>query len=346
MDRTTLFGPGLTRSLAGVALVLVALGGALTPVIARAQTNPIASAQQQYDAGKFTEALATLQTALESGAVTGSDAVTARELLARCQAKTGNSTAAKKTFLQILRVDPQYRLDEVRTPPDEVLVFQAALAAFTAEQTRAQQRLPASLSASFGLGSGDNEDFGKFLSLGGGDKSFDNKPMFGIGVRFPLAPKWSLDLELVRFRATNADSLSGTAKSTMELTATPLVINVVYLVRKSNRFRASVLAGGGPMLNSYAALSTIRHPVVPGFNLKVTDTKTGIYFHGGFEGEYVLHPKLSATARAVFRSAVAADMFDKSTFTLPGYAAGAIGDRDLDFSGYGVSLGLRGYIGY
>lgn len=341
MDRTMTFGPGLARALASAALVLLTLGGALAPRPAFAQTNPVATAQQQYDAGQFAEALTTLQTALEGGAVTGTEAVAARELLARCQAKTGDTAGAKKTFLHILRQDPQYRLDEVRTPPDEVAVFQAALTVFEAEQAQSRQRIPASLSASFGLGSGNNEDFGEYVAIGGGDKSFDNKPMFGIGVRFPLAPKWSLDLELMRFRATNQDSVSGPAKAEYELTATPLVINLVYLAHDSGKFRLNLFAGAGPMLNSYASDQFLFFGTIA---LKVTDTKVGTYFHGGLEGEYELHPRLSITGRGLFRSAVASDMFDKSTFTQ--YGSGTIGNRDLDFSGYGVSLGLRGYIGY
>ncbi|MEQ1834275.1 MAG: tetratricopeptide repeat protein [Candidatus Eisenbacteria bacterium] len=341
MDRTMHFAPGLTRWLACVALAVLVAAGALAPHAAQAQTNPMSTAQQQYDAAQFAEALATLQAALESGAVTGTDAVAARELLARCQAKTGNTAAAKKTFLLILRQDPQYRLDEVRTPPDEVAVFQSALSAFNAEQLHSQQRIPASLSTSFGLGSGANEDIGKYVAIGGGDKSFDNKPMFGIGVRFPVASKWSLDLELIRFRATNEDSVSGAAQAKYEITATPLVVNVVYLARASTKTRLNVFAGAGPMLNSYASDQFLFFSSI---TLKVTDTKVGTYFQGGLEGEYLLHPRLSVTGRALLRSAVANDVFGNSTFTQ--YGSGAIGDRKIDFSGYGVSLGLRGYIGY
>ncbi len=340
MDRTMLFGPGLARALASVCLVVLTLVG-IAPRTALAQASPVAAAQQQYDTGKFPEALATLQGALDSGTVTGSDAVAARELLGRCQVKVGDTAAAKKTFLQILRQDPQYRLDAVRTPPDEIAVFKTALRVFEAEQLQAQQRIPASLSASFGLGAGDNTDFGEYVALGGGDKKFDNKPMFGIGVRFPVAPKWSLDLELQRFRATDQDTVSGDAKALYELTATPLVVNVVYLAHQHGKFRLNVFAGGGPMLNSYAS---DRFLFTPSIAIKITDTKVGTYFHGGLEGEYVLHPKLSLTGRALFRSAKATKMFEGATFTQ--YGSGTIGNRDLDFSGYGVSLGLRGYIGY
>lgn len=343
MIRRMLLGAGAGRAFVA-ALALLVLGAAVAPRDAFAQAAPLAKAQQQYDAGKFADALASVQAALSGGAVTGSDAVAARELLARCQAKTGDTAGAKKTFLQILRQDPQYRLDEVRTPPDEVAVFKQALAAFEAEQATARSRIPASLSAFMGIGSGKNEDFGEYVALGGGSKEFDTNPEFGLGVRFPLAPKWSLDLEMTRFRATNEDSftVTGAGKGEYELTATSLAVSLVYLVHDSGKFRASVFAGGGPLLNSYASDKFLFFGSIP---IKVTDTKTGTYFHGGLEGEYAVHPKLSVTGRALFRSATATKMFDGSTFSQY-TGTGTIGNRDLDFSGYGLALGLRGYIGY
>lgn len=342
MIRRTLLGSGTLRALAGACLVLLATAATIAPRVAFAQPGPVAQAQAQYDSGQFAEALATLESALSGGLVTGSDAIAARQLLARCQAKVGDVPAARKTFLQLLRQDPQFRLDEVSTPPDEVAVFREALRMFEAEQEQASQRIPASLAMSYGIGSGANEDIGEYVALGGGDKEFDNKPFFGIGVRFPLAPRWSLDLELQRFRATNEDSVSGPAQATYELTATPLVVNVVYLVRNSGKFRVNAFAGGGPMLNAYAADKFLYFGSIA---LKVTDTKVGTYIHGGLEGEYSLHPRLSVAGRALVRSAKATKMFEDSEFTQYGGSA-TIGNRDMDFSGFGLTLGLRGYIGY
>lgn len=342
MNRRTLLGSGTLRALALAGLVLLAAVAAVAPSVALAQTGPVAQAQSQYDGGKFAEALATLETALSSGAVTGSDALAARTLLARCQAKVGDVAAARKTFLGVLRQDPQFRLDEVTTPPDEVVVFREALRMYLEEQEEASRRIPASLSGFYGLGSGKNEDIGEYVASGGGDKEFDNKPLFGVGVRFPLAPRWSLDLELQRFRAVNEDSVSGPAKSTYELTATPLVVSVVYLAKQSGKLRLNVFAGGGPMLNAYAADKFLFFGSIA---LKVTDTKVGSYVHGGLEGEYALHPKLSVTGRALLRSAKATKMFEGSTFDQYGTGT-TIGNRDMDFSGFGLTLGLRGYIGY
>ena len=346
MNRRTLLGSGTLRALAGACLVLLAATVSIAPRIAFAQANPVAKAQQMYDNGDFAEALAAVKEALSSGAVSGSEAVAARELMARCQAKTGDVKASQNTFLQILHQDPQYRIDEVRTPPDEVVVFRQALQIFLEEEAAKGQRIPASIELFYGVGSGANEDFGEYVALGGGDKQFDNKPFFGLGVRFPLAPKWSLNLELQRFRATNEDTITVqvvlfSGHGTYELTATPLIVSAVYLLRDSGKFRTSVFAGGGPMLNSYASDAFYLFPTIP---LKTTDSKVGVYLHGGVEAEYLLHPKLSVTAKGVLRYAKAAKMFEGSTFTQ--YGTGSIGDRDLGFSGYGISIGLRGYVGY
>jgi hypothetical protein len=184
------------------------------------------------------------------------------------------------------------------------------------------------------------------VAYGGGDKNFDSKPEFGISVRFPLAPKWSLDVELQRFRATNEDTVTVpvgaySGHGTYEITATPMVVNFYYLARESGKLRVSLFAGGGPMLNSYVSDKFLFVGSIP---ISTTDSKVGTYFHGGIEGEYSLHPKLSLTGRLLGRSAKATKMFEGSTFTQ--YPTGTIGDRDISFSGYGVFLGLRGYIGY
>lgn len=345
MIRRTLFGSGLALALARAVACLLLVATVLvgTPLAAAAQSNPIAQAQQQYDGGKFAEALLTVRNAISTGAVMGSNVIGARELMARCQVKVGDAAGARATFLQILRLDPQYRIDDVRTPPDEVAVFKQALAAFEAEQLQAKQRIPASVTGFVGIGSGSNEDIGEYVAIGGGDKKFDNKTMFGMSVRFPLAPRWSLDLELQRFRATNRDSftVTGSGPGEYELTATPMVVSLVYLVRDTGKLRANVFFGAGPMLNAYASDKFLLLGSIP---IKTTDTKTGRYLHAGLEGEYALGSKLSLTGRVLFRSATASKMYDGLTFTQ--YATGNLGNRDMNFSGYGLTLGLRGYVGY
>jgi hypothetical protein len=249
--------------------------------------------------------------------------------------------AARKTWLGILRQDPQYRVDEVRTPPDEVVIFREALSQFQAEQEQASKRVPASLSAFYGIGSGANEDLGEYVAIGGGDTQYDPKPEFGMGVRFPLRPKLSFDIEVQRFHATNEDSFPGTERSTYQASALPVVFSLVYTLHERGKMRASIFGGGGPMLGSYVSDRFLFFGILP---LQLTDTKVGVYLHAGLEAEYQLHPKLSVTARGLVRSAKASGMYEGVEFTQ--YATGNLGDRDLDFSGYGLSLGLRGYIGY
>lgn len=323
----------------GLPAISVTPAAAQTPAAERASLNQV---QQLYDQGRFADALALVQTGLDSGKFTGGEKVRAKELLARCQVKVGDGAAGRATFLTLLRQDPLYRPDALRVPPDEMKEFNAARATFEGEQRSARQRIPASIGIFYGTGSGDNKDFGEYVKSGGGDEKFKNTPIFGIGVRFPLRPKLSLDLELQRFRATNEDSVSGPGKGKFELSALPLVVSLHYLVRDQGKLRASVFAGGGPMLQSFASDEFLFFSSI---QLKVTDSKVGTYLHAGLEGEYLLTPRLSINARVLGRSAKATKMFEGSEFSQYDPAI-LLADRDIDFSGIGVTLGLRGYIGY
>ncbi|MEO5989872.1 MAG: tetratricopeptide repeat protein [Candidatus Eisenbacteria bacterium] len=342
---------GMTWALMSTMVAIPMSITVLTPQVARAEAPALSAAQAFYDAGKFTDAVTALKTALSQGQVTGRDIVRAKELLGRSQAKAGDTAGGHATFLGLLRQDPLYRLDKLRTPPDEVAVFDQALRTFEAEQHAASRRQPASISLFYGIGSGENKDFGEYVVTGGGDEKFEHKPEFGMGVRFPLRPRLSFDLEIQRFKSTNEDSATGAGpreKSTYELSALPLVFSLHYAVRDAGKMRVGVFAGAGPMLNSYASVTD---PSTFGVTIKVTDSKVGTYFHAGVEGEYALHPKLALNARALFRSAKASGMYEGLDYNQYGSpitpaTLARLGDRDLDFSGYGLSLGLRGYIGY
>ena len=343
---------GMTWALMSAMVAIPISITVFSPLVARAEAPALSAAQSYYDAGKFTDAVTTLKTALSQGQVTGSDIVRAKELLGRSQAKAGDTAGGRATFLGLLRQDPLYRLDKLRTPPDEVAVFVQALRIFEAEQLSASQRQPASISLFYGIGSGDNTDFGEYVVTGGGNEKFEHKPEFGLGVRFPLRPRLSFDLEIQRFKSTNEDSATGAGggpkQSTFELSALPLVLSLHYSVHDAGKLRVGMFAGGGPMLNSYASVTD---PNTFGVTIKITDSKVGTYFHAGVEGEYALHPKLALNARALFRSAKASAMYEGLDFNqydspvTPATRA-RLGDRDLDFTGYGLSIGLRGYIGY
>ncbi len=299
------------------------------------------AAQQMYDQSKFAEAIAALQQALGSGAITGTETQQARELLARCQVKAGDAAGARRTFLGILRQDPLYRPDPNKVPPDEMAGFDEAKRVFDAEQEREAARIPASIALGLGLGSGDNKDFGEFVKSGGGDGSYENQPFISGSVRFPLRPRLSLEIELQRFRATNSDSFSVPNNREFKITAIPLAISLHYLVVQRPKWRASVFAGGGPMLQTTTSMDL----GFIGARLQIAEDKVGTYLHGGAEGEYLLHPRFSVSARAFGRYAKATGYFEKST--LFDYdPAVPIKNRDVDFSGFGATLGLRAYIGY
>lgn len=319
------------------------LGGftAFGPAVAVADTDDLTAAQTLYDQGKYAEAIQAIRDGLASGRITGGQVVAARELTARCQVKSGDVAGARRTFLTILRSDPQYRPDPLRVPPDEMEAYSSARNEFDAERTRASQRIPASLELHYGIGSGKNEDFGKFVASGGGDSEYDNDPLFGGSVRFPLASKWSLDIQIERFRATNKDSVSNGNGAEYEISAIPVAISVAYLLIDNARYRVSAFAGGGPMLESSSSVSFPFFTI----DISVADTKVGTYLHGGLEAEYRFHPRFSVTGRALVRSAKATGLFKDTDFDLYGNGV-SIADREIDFSGFAATVGLRGYIGY
>jgi hypothetical protein len=313
----------------------------MLPTEARAQESAVASAQRLYDDGKFGEAAASLKQAIASGKV-GSDELTqARELLARCQVKAGDTAGATTTFHEMLRRDPLYRPDPLRVPPDEMAAFDAAKQRYDAEQVRASQKIPASIGVTYGIGSGDNKDFGEYVAQGGGDDKYDNKPQFGITVRFPVAARWSLDLELQRFRATNEDSISGLGHGSYEIAALPLSVSAVYLLMDRPKWRANLFAGGGPLLQASSS-DQFHFFTIP---LKIADDKTGTYLHLGAEGEYHVWKRLSVNARALVRSAKAKNLFKDANFNQYGTGE-SIGNRDVDFSGFAATIGIRAYVGY
>ncbi len=312
------------------------------PAPAWAQTDDVSAAQALYDQGQYAQAATTIRDGLSSGRIFGNQVVSGRELLARCQVKMGEVANAKRTFLMILDQDPLYRPDPLRVPPDEMAVFNEAKRQFDAGQQRAAQRLPASIEIHYGVGSGDNKDFGDFVATGGGDSKYDNKPQFGGTVRFAIAPKFSVDIMIERFRATDADSFQSNPGGGVkyEITAIPVAVSLAYLLHDSDRFRGYVFAGGGPLLE---ATSSLDLPFF-GVPIQIADDKVGTYLHAGLEGEYRFHPRFSISGRVLGRLAKATGLFKDTGLS---YEPGTvIDDRDIDFSGFAATIGLRAYVGY
>ena len=349
--RKLLFRITLAVSLAACALSLA--GGPLGPTAAWSASPALDAAQQLYDGAKFNDAIAKLRDAISTGAVSGPEALKAKELLGRCLVKTGQRIEAKEQFKNLLRQDGGYRLDATAVPPDEVEVFELALKAITAEQIEAGQRIPASLSFFYGKGPGDNKSLGEIQKYFGGSDKLDPKAEFGGSVRFPLRPRYSLELELSRLRAigsSDSSAASTVIKDTnYEAAAIPLVLSLYWTAVTGSKFRANVFVGGGRLLA--ASTSADMHYQEIGFydfRFLLGDTKTGSYFHVGGEAEYMVHPKASLTARVLYRNATASNLMSQGTGLLTAIQPSIPIFKDLkvDFSGVAFNIGIRAYIGY
>lgn len=321
-----------------------ALALLLTPALqwsaAFAASPVVTDAQGLYDTAKFPEAVTKLRDALGSGQITGTDALAARALMARCLVKAGNRLEAKQVFKTVLRSDPAWRPDALSVPPDEMDVFNLALKEINAEQIEAGQRIPASLMFFYGKGSGDNKSLGAVLRDGYfGSNKLDPQTEFGGAVRFPLRPRVSLDLELSRLRATGSDTTKAPNNTKFEAAAMPMVASIYWSAITGSKYRVNLFMGAGPML---AASNSIDLPFFS-VRIKVSDQKTGFYFHTGAEGEYLLTPKVAVTGRVLYRSATASKLYHDTTIE---FGSTPLKDRKVDFSGYGVHVGLRAYIGY
>jgi tetratricopeptide (TPR) repeat protein len=299
--------------------------------------SPVQQAQALYDQAKFADAAALLRAAIAHQQVSGNDELKARELLGRSLVKSGNRLAAKEAFKALLREDSAYRLDTLTVPPDEVEVFDLAVKDISAEQTAAGQRIPASLGFFYGTGSGDNKNYGEISKAGGGPGTLDNKPEFGGSVRFPVLPRFSLDIEMSRFRATATD------KSPFDytLTGSPLVASLYYTAFSTAKIHLNGFVGAGALLDANAniRLSLFSTPI------NLSTQKNGWYYHAGVEGEYLVIPKLSVNGRLLVREATAKDMNLAIQDPFDLYSNVNANHRKIDFSGFGAFIGLRAYIG-
>lgn len=328
---------------------VLALALAMTPVLhvatAFAASPVVVDAQKMYDSAKFAEAVVKLRDALGTGQVTGTDALEARALMARCLVKAGNRLEAKQVFKTVLRSDPAWRPDALSVPPDEMDVFNIALKEITAEQIEAGQRIPASLSFFVGKGSAGNKDFEKLPAAGGNKDGFEGKMQFGGSVRFPIKPRWSLDLELLQFKAEASDTFKVFKRYSYEATATPIALSLYWTAMTGSKHRVYLFAGGGPMLSTRAAVK-FNDPSIGYF---VADEGAGTYLHAGVEGEMMLSERFAISGRFVGRSAKKSDLFKDTNESLNLYYPdpnGVLRGQEVKFSGVAAYIGLRAYIGY
>jgi hypothetical protein len=324
-------------ALAALTLALVA-APVLRASAAWAAAPALEEAQKLYDGAQFNEAIAKIRDALSTGQLTGNDAIAARALQARCQVKTGNRLEAKEGFKFVLRQQPGYKLDPNTAGPDEQEVFQLAQRELTAEQIEAGKRIPASIAFNVGWGSGENKDMGEMAAQLDAHDTYDVQTQFGGAVRFPLSPKLLLEVEMQRFRATNEDTLPpGSGDSKFEITALPISLSLYYTAYTMHWLRFNVFAGGGILATATSSI-TLDLGNIP---VTISGQKTGAYFHGGLEGEVLLHPRFTLSGRVMGRSAKVNDVMSELSFNPDLFA-----DREIDFSGFAATIGLRAYIGY
>ena len=326
-------------------------GASSTSVVARTSAT-IEQARSLYVESKFQAASNLLADALRDGRVTGDDLNAARALRARCLAKLGRRIESKELFKAVLRSDANFRLDPLQVPPDEMDSFDRALREFQAEQVEAGKRYPSSLGLWYGRGQGVHQDIVDLASSAGVAEAddFESSGDFGLSVRFPLKPRWSLDIEVSRLRGTTEDQLpsSRNAHATYTVTATPVVATLLHHFGESRKLNLSAFVGAG-LMPSAATIeferSLVSGRVIP---TQLVGEKTGLYLHAGGEGELFMSPRFALSARVAVRRASSGKLdWPRDDFELyETYPQSVLGERSVDFSGLAAHIGVRAYIGY
>lgn len=131
------------RRLAAAAALVTALGLSLaaslaSPDPAAASTREgrqgLALAKQLYGEARFDQAAEQLESALVQGSLTDDDLLAARELLGRVYYRAGKAAKSQAMFRALLQEFPDWRLDPVHVPPEEVRAFEQAREKFEAER--------------------------------------------------------------------------------------------------------------------------------------------------------------------------------------------------------------------
>jgi hypothetical protein len=335
-----------------VAPVPLVVAIAVRPAVAQEARGPLERATELYESARFSEAIDVLNDAIREGRVTGDDVNAARELLARCLAKAGRRLEAKEAWKSVLRSNPIYLPDATRIPPDEIESFHDAKREFDAELLEAGRRKPASIGGIFGVGQAVNQDLADLASSAGvaAADDFESNPEFGYSVRFPLRPRWSIDFELSRLRATTQDELPETRNAHAEYLATaiPVVASIYYQVNGHPKLRISGFAGLGIFPAEAKLLfdqTLVSGRLIP---TQVVGEATGYYLHAGVETEYLVAPRYAVSVRLLGRRASSGDLdWPRDNFEIyESFPASVLGKRSVDFSGVAAHVGVRAYIGY
>jgi hypothetical protein len=332
-------------------LVLLAIVPALA--LAADPVTPVAQGTDLYNQGKFKEAVDLLKAAFDKGEVKPVDLGTARELMARSMVKADMRGPAREAFVAILRKDAAYRPDPNKVPPDEVAVFNEALRDFQSEQLEQGRRIPASVGGFFGYGMYKpkqiNDAIVKYTAdlETGGQEEIKGGSDFGGSVRFPVRSGLSLDLEIVRLRASVSDSGSVSQHvepQDYEISAIPIVANLYYTAFSRPRLRANLFAGAGPMFTQFR----YGFSFFPGIPFTLSGNKTGFCGQLGAEAEYLVTPRIAVSGRVLGRMASASKVY---SFKWPDptdddQLFSRFDGKNVSFSGLAFNIGLRAYIGY
>ena len=126
----------------------------------------------------------------------------------------------------------------------------------------------------------------------------------------------------------------------MRTPAVAIVGSVVYALNSSPKTRLNLLVGAGPLTGAELRASLMRN----GSDLvELSDTRTGMYVHGGLEGEYLFHRRFALDVLADYRKANSGKL-NFGLFGGPGLFD--LNGRAVDFSGWSVQVGLRAFVGY
>jgi hypothetical protein len=314
--------------------------------------SALVRARALYDDAKFNEAAQLLAEAIQDGRIHGDDLEPALELRARCLVKAGKRVEAKEGFLAILHANPGYRADPNAVPPDEIEVYNQALKEFRAEQVEIGKRYPSSIGFWYGMGQAVNQDMSDLASSAGVEAAddFEASGEFGYSVRFPIKPRWSIDVELSRLHAVTEDKLPPERNAHGEYTVSglPIVVSLMRHFGKSPKLNLSALAGAGFMPSE--GVIEFQRTLVSGrlIPTQILGRSTGAYLHAGVEAEYHLWPRFAIAARGVGRYAKSGNLdFPRRDFEVyETFPESVLGDRTVDFSGLAAHIGVRAYIGY
>jgi len=203
-----------------------------------------------------------------------------------------------------------------------------------------------SLGGNFGVGLYSNSKINDFLdsvSTSGSLSPTLKHPKsgweYGGSLRYGISPKASLDYELNLLNGKGKTDLTNPAGEKVEVKTTGLAgpLSLYYELGKSDKSAFNFFVGVGPMFGTKFKIKASDSSTT------VTDeakSKTGLYAHAGFEGDYMLSESFAITARALGRYAKAKNV----TWTDPTDPSNVI-VKDVNLSGGAFSLGLRAFFG-